>query len=800
MFTNYLKIAYRNILKNKAFSLLNIFGLALSMAVGFIILLLYQDGHSYDKFHLDADRIYRVNTVALRKDKNIEYYATSPVNIGKQMELNFSWIDKITTLTLLKPKRDDNPNETVNAVIIRDNQRFTFDGKVADNNFFEIFNFKLSQGDIHSVLREPNTIVLTDELSKKLFKSKSPINEVVQIDHLGTYKITGVLPPAIEKTHLQFDALLSSGVQDKISDELSNYNAGYTYVKIKPNTNIKQAKESVNTFFANSLNKLPIQSQDASLSFDFQPLPDITPGYSMANAMGKGLPSHLLLFIAMMGLVVLASSVFNYTNLTLAKSYGRTKEIGVRKVLGANRTQVILQLLSEGLVLSMMAFGVAFLLMLYLKYELNKLQSIHFFDLNVNITPSSLLYFLLFSILVGCLAGALPAITISKLNSISTLRKFESVNLFKRVRLSNVLLVIQFVFFMLFIMIVTTLHKQVSYAINMNYGFNLEHVYNVPLQGISADVAKSKFASVPGVKKISALDIPMGTYTEASYEVKVNTTDEYTKVSGYSVDHEMIPNFGLTLVAGENFTSKPSGTHIIVNQLFTEKYKLGAGSDAIGKTVFLNDSTIAIIKGVVKDFLFKPADYMLEPLILKNVASDWQILNLKINSQNIDNTIMAFKTAWKEIAPGFEFKGEFYKSTLQNNYAILKDVNKVILFFTFLGLVIALMGLLGMVIYTVEKRQKEVSLRKVIGATEKNIIFLLSKGYFWMLLAGFGISIPVGLYSSKLILNNFVNRIDAGLNIVLPGVLILTLLSIIIIGSQTIRASFINPIKSLRTE
>jgi putative ABC transport system permease protein len=391
--------------------------------------------------------------------------------------------------------------------------------------------------------------------------------------------------------------------------------------------------------------------------------------------------------------------------------------------MGATRKQIIIQVISEGILISILALMVAFVFIIFFRSALTHLQSFQFFDLDVNITPASILYFIIFAIITGAVAGFIPAVTMSKLNPIAALHKIENLKIIKRIGLSKGLLVIQFAVSMLFIMIVTTLYKQVKFAVNMDYGFTTDQIYNVELQGIAADVAKSKFNSLPGVERISAINIPMGTYYESSVGYKVNKTNEFKKIKSYSIDENLIPNLDISLVSGKNFESNSltNAHQVIVNELFIKNNRLGNASEAIGKEVFLNDSTTATIRAVVKDFLFRPADETLSALILTYKPDEWKLLNIKISTNQFEQTKADLQKAWKEIAPNRAFQGELYTTTIQNNYAILKDVNKVIQFFAILGIVICLMGLTGMTIYSVEKRQKEVSLRKVLGATERKL-------------------------------------------------------------------------------
>jgi putative ABC transport system permease protein len=790
MIKNYFKIAWRNIVQHKIFSLLNVLGLALSISAGSIILLLYQDGYSYDTFHKDTELIYRVNTIAARKSGATEPYATTPPLVSKILKSQFTSVDEVATLKVLKGE------------IVKDNETIQFQGKIAEKSFLEIFNFSLESGNKYTALQEPNSIIISSKLSQKLFRNENAMGKIIQTGRQGSYKVTGVLKPDLRKTHFEFEALFSPKHEEQSQENLFDLETTYTYIKVRPHINSGTIAKALNQQLAPQFKNLPFQSPDASYSFELQRLSEITPGYSIANGMGKGLPGHLLRLLALMALVVMASAIFNYTNLTLAKSFRRTKEIGVRKVMGATRKQILVQVISEGILISLVALVVAFVFVAFFRSELNHLQSFQFFDLDVNITPASILYFIIFAIITGAVAGFIPAITMSKLNPVAALRKIENHKIIKRIGLTKMLLVMQFAVSMLFIMIVTTLYKQVKFAVNMDYGFTTDQIYNVQLQGIPADVAKAKFNSLQGVERISAINIPMGTYQESRIAYKVNKTDEFNKIKSYSIDENLIPNLDLSLVSGKNFESKSlaNAHRVIVNETFIKNNRMGDASEAIGKEVFLNDSTTATIRAVVKDFLFKPADEALSALMLQYKPAEWELLNIKISANGFEQTKTDLQKAWKEIAPNREFHGELYATTIQNNYAILKDVNKVIQFFALLGIVICLMGLLGMTIYSVEKRQKEVSLRKVLGATEKEIVFTLSKNFAGLLVTGFIISIPSGLFICNLILNNFSNRISAGLNIILPGFILLTLLAIVTIGSQTFNAATANPVKSLRTE
>lgn len=392
----------------------------------------------------------------------------------------------------------------------------------------------------------------------------------------------------------------------------------------------------------------------------------------------------------------------------------------------------------------------------------------------------------------------------SKISPVSVLRKLESIRFFRRVGLRKALLVTQFTVSLVFILLVTVISQQIGHIMGMEYGFRTEQILNVRLQGQSPEKIIPALSVVPGVERISAASHNMGTWEDNSSDIRCSPEAEPEAIRDYFVDKNFAENLDLTFVAGENFSENaPEGqeSFLLVNEKFLERFNLGSPAEALGKQVFIGDSTRLNIRGVVKDFLFKPASYALEPMMLRNNPARWLLLNVKFAAgSDPAATLVALQRAWSQVAPDHPMESAFYDQTIRENYSSLSDILAIIAVFGLLGIVIAALGLLGMATYTVETRAKEVGLRKIMGASPLDLVLLLSRKFLVLLAIATILAIPVGWFLGTQFLNQFAYRISLGVGVLLPGVFLLFTVGALTIGSQTLRGAFANPLKSLRNE
>lgn len=802
MLKNYLKIALRNLLKQKTFSIINIFGLALSMSVCLLIIMLVKDAYSFDHFHPANGRTYRILTTPDRKDGHTERYASSPFRVGETLISDYSQVELWTPLV-----------RGFGGSMENSDQHFDFDGLFTDRSFFEMFGFQLAEGDPETALNEPYSVVLTHDLASRLFSKENAIGKSLKIPgYAADFKVTGILKEFPGKTHLEFTALGSLATQyaeEKLPDAYrvtsvwQNYYGSYNFVRLKPGADKKDAELALADIAKTKYNDLELESRDKGYSFSLQPLDDITPGGILSNSMGQGMPIFLIWFLSALGAIIMLSACFNYTNLTIARSLLRTREVGVRKVLGATRWQVFWQFIGEAVVTAVLALVIAYQLMWLVKHQFEQLSFTAFLDLRMQEDGVLFGQFLLFTILVGVVAGLLPAITLSKTTPLAILQKLQNVRLIQRLGMRKVLLVMQFSFTLIFFILVTIAWKQVDHAIATNFGFSEPQTLVVELHGQPFDKASAALGQVKGVEKISGISFPMGTWQDGSDDVRTSEQAEKVGVRDYFIDHQYLDHFGIKLVAGENFPDNPAQQQelfAIVNETFVKDFGLGEPGAAVGKPILIGDSLQVAIRGVVKDFPFKPANYAIEPLLLRYDPAQLGVINLRLSGTDPAAMVTALERTWKQLGSNHDFDGQFFDEKVRENYANMLDLARIVGFFGVLGMVIACMGLLGMAIYTVETKAKEISIRKVLGAGGKDVVVMLSKGYLMMFAIAVLVAAPVSFILGNQMLQTFAERIAWSPGLFLPGVLLLLSVSGITVGSQAIRAAFANPVESLRSE
>jgi putative ABC transport system permease protein len=801
MLKNYIITALRHFWKNKSFSFINTAGLGLSMAVCLLLIMLIKDANEYDKFHQNSDRVYRINTEALRKGGGSEPYASSPYIVGATLASNYAGIEAWTMF-----------NSGINGDIIAEDRKFSFNMHFSNADFFNLFGFTFKEGNAVTALNEPFSVVLTKELSEKLFPGGNAIGKTVNVSGTGLFKVTGVLNKFPGKTHFEFEALASfstipalekNNTVNSTTNNWNNYYTNYTYIRLKPGIAPSQVEASLAEIEKENYKNLPLETRDAGYRFTLQPLNGITPGPMLSNGMGKGLSSTILWFFGMLSFIIIMSAAFNYTNLTIAKAMSRMKEIAMRKVVGSSRKHIFLQIVIESVITSLLALGVAFILLQFLIPQFTSLGFISAADISFNTDTTVVLLFIGFAIVLGLLAGIMPATVLSRIKPLMLMQKLQSIKLFRHLGLRKTLLVIQFMISLIFISLVTITYQQMEYGMNINFGAQQTHIFNIPLQGVDYEKAKQEFSKIPGVEKISAVSVLMGSYGDWADDVRTSKDKDAVTVREYFTDENYLSNFNLKLVAGKNFPSDRTQKHeqyAIVNEKFVKNFQLGTPIDAVGKTILVGDSIELIITGVLKDFLFKPADYALEPMLLRYKPDQWSILNLNLASGNTMQTTAQLEATWKKLDPYHPFEGKFYEQNIQDIFADMRDAVWIIAFIGSLGVAIACLGLLGITIFTVQSKTKEISIRKVIGASPASLMRLLTKSYLQVMIIAVLLAIPISILLGNMMLQEMSQRISLGAGLFIPGVLIIVLLSVLTIGSQTLRAVLLNPVKGLREE
>ena len=796
MFKNYFKTSIRSISRNKLFSAINIFGLAVSMSVCLLMISLYTEIKTYDRFHEDVENLYRINNIQQYMENDPNRFASTSPLLGKRMKEEVPGIKHLTLL-----RRSAGGDATVGE------NTFPIQGLYADESFFNVLTFKLKRGNMNSALAEPNTIVLTDETAEKLFKDEDPLDQVLTLNG-EPYTVTGVVEKPPFNSHMKFEALVSMAAhfndrveRSKNSDWMRFGDMWMYYIYFRPEkgVSIDDIQARLDLICDEENDKMKY----TTITTVIQPITNIMTGPDLSNQIGFSLGQEILLVLAGLSFIVILSASFNYTNLSIARSLRRSKEVGIRKVVGATRRQVFNQFIMEACIISIGSLAIAYLLFFLIKplfLQVNpEIQNM----VTLKTDPTQIIYFLLFAVGVGLLAGFLPAMFLSKLRAISILKTDSSTKLFSRITLRKSLLVIQFTLSLVFIIAATIADKQFKYAMNYDMGFNTDNILNVRLEGNDPADIEAIFERIPEINQMARISHVLS--VGSTWGTQMFTEDKLDSGSVYysTIDHNYIPMMGHKFLAGTNFPAKAKVENeegIILNEKALKRFKLGKPEEAIGKVVEFDNKDLMII-GVVEDFNNQKIESEIEPFAFRHNPEEVYLLSLKLSSNDIIATRDKIKAAWEEFDQVHEFDGKFYEDSLERAYEEFSTLSTIIGFLAFLTICIASLGLLGMGVYTAETRLKEISIRKVLGASERSLVRLLSKSFMLLLVLSAAIAIPLTyfIFDSVLLAEN-AYKAPIGIVELSLGVIIIFVIGFITIGSQTWKAARSNPAATLRTE
>lgn len=808
MLKNIFTTALRNILRNRTFSLINLIGLSVSMSLGMLIILIVKEQYTFDNFHSDADRIYRVNTRAFKVEGYSWDFASAPLPLGNALRDNYTFTEDVVRV-----------NRYFNGEASHENVTVPLNGLMVDQSFLNVFNFPLEKGDATTALTQPNGLVLTQRAAAKMFGTADPIGQSVSIKGSGDFIITGVLKQFASKTHFDFEMLGSTNalpaiektkdktdVYSQSTDNWNNYYTNYIYIKLKPGQNPADVEKALANISKKNYDGLKMADpSDKSFEFYLQPLPEITPGPSLAGQMGSGLPTFFLIFLMALAGVILLMSVFNFTNLMIAKSLSRAREIGVRKVVGAQRLQVFFQFVGETVLFALISLAFSYVLLQFLKSGYLQLPINEDFSMDLKEDVSLFLIFVVFAVIVGIIAGLLPATYLSAFKPISVLKDAANTKIYSRLTFRKILMVTQFTLSVVFVIVVLVIYNQIDFMMTADYGFDQKNKLNVSLQGVAFEKIANDVRGLSGVESVGGVSHPIGTYNSRNSNYKRKRSDEAVSMKEFLTDENYINNLKLTFLAGENFnTQNQSGiqSHIILNETAMTRFGFENPTSTIGETVYLNDSVALQVIGVVKDFHFRPLDSKIEPLGLRYNINELRLLSVQFNPAQKDAVIASLKTIWKKYDPNHTPDYAIMEEEIDDAYrqSGMQDILVIVSYITFLAVVLACLGMLGMAMYATQTRIKEVGVRKVMGASVSDVVILLSKSFLILIGIAVVIGTPISFIIGTVFLDTFAYKIQIGPMIILTGIFTIAGLGLMIVCSQTIRTATTNPVKWLRYE
>ena len=826
MLKNYLLIAFRNILKRKLFSIINIIGLSLSMSTGLLIILMLFDLLQYDQFHDKEDRIYRVIT---RPYNSGELVATSAMPLKNTLLNEYEGIEKVVRFKGM-----------LGGDITYKEHTIPLAGYYTDEDLFNVFGFTLKSGNPSTALKEPFSMVLTEEAARKLFKEEDPMGKVVSFNDrginmlgfdfdikdvmLGDFTVTGVVKDIEKKSHINFEILVSmstfeslinSGIEDYDMNnwkDIWNTHVYFLSSKEKTKTDLVQILDNISEVKYGAY-------EDYNASFQLQPLSEISPGKLLGNPMSIRMPIEGFYFLSILALIIIFSACFNYTNLTIARSLSRMKEIALRKINGAYRIQIFIQFTIEAIVISFIALVISILLLQLIKPGFSGLWVNKYMAIGLEENFMAYFFFVIFSILIGVFSGLIPAWLLSAFkplnmlgNKITGTINKKGVFIFKKPILGKALTVTQLVLSLFFIITSTLLYLQLKHFAHAEYGFAKENIINVNLRGNDHQQLANEFSSWSDIKKISASSIMPATMIKEGDKIyKLDETQDSLYLDHISIDHNFINNLDFEIITGSDFNQNlidENKRFIIVNEAAAKNFGYDNINDIVGEkfsTVNMyntegNGDEIVEVIGIVKDFHFDIFQNQIKPFMFTCNPEEYRYLNIKVSGQNLNETVEFLESKWKEIDKIHTFQYQFFDEQLADSQGIFSDVLSIVGFVSIIAIVIAGMGLLGMATYSAETKIKEIGIRKVLGASVRGILVQISRGYIYMLLIAIAIATPIAYFLNNTWLQFFAIRVNFSIWILVFGVLLLLILGLLAIGSQTIKAAMTNPANTLRDE
>lgn len=796
MIKSYFITAFRNMLKHRNFSIINIFGLSISMAVCMLIILIVQDQLSYDNFHKNRDRIYRIQSKDNLSKMALRKFASTTWPLAKELKDNYPFIEETVAL-----------NKRFGGEGIFNEKRFQVSGFFATSSFFNLFDFKLISNLASKPLDEPNSIVLTEDVANKFFGDNDPIGKTIIFEKYGNLKVTGVIPKMKQKSHIQFEALISEGtllVLEKekkvlnITDNWEEFGSSFVYVLL--NSNARQSDLDTALVKIGKL-KYP-ENGNVNISLYSTPISKIVPGPMLANEIGMFLPKAFVIFFAGLAIVIMFSAVFNYTSLSIARSLMRAKEYGIRKSFGASRGQIVSQILIEAILIALISLFFAFIILQLLVPAFSGMKFMTLLKIDPHQNLTSYLAFFLFAVTTGLLAGLIPAVYVSSLNPLKVFKASSNIRLLKRVTFGKILLVTQYTFSIIFMISIILLYRQMSFMLNSELGFDRDVVYNIQLNGQKFSKVKDQFSQLPEVVSISAGSHIPGLGNYWSTGIKIKPEDESYGAAYFSVDPNYLNTMGIRIIAGKDFPKDPATNTnlVIINRKAVEYFKFKSLQDAVGQNILIFDNLSVSVIGVVENYKYVALFMPLKPLILRMNPEEYNIAVLRINTQDREATLAKFKGAWTTIDPYHNLQGSFLEYEIKDYYGMFGDVLYTVGFATILAIVVACLGLFGMATYSIQTRLKEVGVRKVFGSQSQSVVLHIGRAFLIMLIIAAVIAAPLAYLINSAWLKFLAFHVTFGIGTLLTGIIIVFIIGILTILSQTLKAANSNPVDILKYE
>lgn len=791
MLKNYLLTAVRNLLRNKGFSAINILGLSIGIASFLLISLYVYFEWSFDRFHSKADRIYKI-VENLRTENEILYQATSSPPMGPAMAKDFPEIEEFVRMQ-------------GRGFLVKQGENSFFESNciLADSGFFRVFDFKLLKGDPDKALTAPKSVVLTASMARKYFNQDDPVGQSLDLN--GTqYAVTGVVEDFPYNSHIRYDmiASFSTWSADNRQQEISCWfcNGFYTYILLKDGADIEVLRSKMPDFITRNIEKGGMYYEELPL----QPLANIYMGVGRTWENGPRGSKANLYILSVIAVFILIVAGFNYVNLATARASRRLKEVGLRKVLGAQRRSLVGQFLGESIIVSSVSTAIGAAVAFLTLPSFNVFVSTH---LTFGILPSGLVFWatlVVIALFIGLLAGAYPALVASGFEPLQMFRPTVR-GLFSHQYFRKVLVAAQFTISIALVAGTLLVFDQLTMMRTRDLGFVKEATLIVPMSG-NREVRdkmleqKPEYLKIPGVESITASGFAPGLGANNFYsEVEMQDGKmSPTNINTNFIDHDFLKAYKMELIAGRDFDENrgaDDSAAFIINETAMKDFGWTI-DNALGKKV--RQFNPGEVIGIVKDFNYRSLHQRIEPLLMRPLNGGYRNLSLKLNSSDIPSVVAGIGTRWKELNPTIPFRYSFLEDDYNQLYQADAKLGKVAGVFASLAIFVGCLGLLGLTSFAVERRVKEIGVRKVLGASARSIVFLISREFIGLVIVAFVIAVPITYYMINRWLENFSERITIGATgflIAGMGVLVLAWATTSLLS---FKAAATNPTKALR--
>jgi len=800
MIRNYLKTAFRNLKRNRRYAFINIAGLAIGIAACLLLFNVIQYETSFDNFHEKKSSIYRIATQFHTQD-GVTYSDGIAFPVGPALRIDFPQIKQVASIFR-------NGNQVTIEEKNKPVKKLTEDNFFyAEPEFFTMFSFGWLAGDPQTSLKDPSNAVLTQATAEKYFGDwQSAMGKMIKYDNQTLFTVTGILknvPPNSDfplAVVVPYSALQNTYIKNNLNDWVSTYGGAYTFVVLPPELSPATFDVQLKAFA-----KKHKPAEYAQDDYATQPLSEIHYDERFGNYRGHTFSHSLITALSLIGIFLILIACVNFINLATAQAVNRSREVGVRKVLGSSRSQLTFQFLGETAIITITSVIIATIIAALTLPFLNRLLET---KMVMGFTPGLSLFILVVTILITVLSGLYPAVILSGFNPITALKSRITARMIGGISLRKVLVVLQFAIAQILIIGMMIVVSQMNFFRNASLGFDKAAIINVPLPGDSLSKSKVNYMhdqllANPDIINVSFSFASPSSQSNWGSDFRFNHAEKTTSFNANLkwADTGYFKTYNLQFVAGRPYYASDTVREFVVNETLLRKLGITNPNDAIGKEInFWNGQKVANIVGVVRDFNSYSLREPMAPVVLSTWKDVYQTINIKIKAGAEKKVLPFVDKLWNQSFPDYVYQYQFLDETVANFYSQERQLSVLYKIFAGIAIFISCLGLYGLVSFMAVQRTKEVGIRKVLGASARHIVWLMSTEFTLLIILAFVISAPVAWYIMNKWLQNYTYRVPLSVWVFLLAIAGSIVIAWLTAGQRAVKAAIANPVKSLRTE